>query len=172
MPRPLQLRDAGGRFAGELRALIRGVTKQSLEDDVAALSAEAAYHSLLAFFPFLLFVAASLGYLSGIIDTDGAVDAIVGQVEGTAPDDASSTLEDLLNDLIDDRRPELLIFGALFAIWSGSNAVRTLIKGINRIQGVKDPTKAVGRRVLAFAFLALFFAVLLATQLVVHGSTI
>lgn len=155
--------------AGELSDLVKGVTEQVFRHDVMGLSAETAYHGLLAFFPFLLFVAATVGFLSFAIDTQQVVDEIVGQLEGTAPEDTSSALKDLFDDLVEARRPELLILGGGLAIWSGSNAVSALIKGMNRIQETEDNTEVVGRRFLAFGFLFMFLVVALAGQALIQG---
>jgi membrane protein len=171
LPGTLSKPLAAQRATSELKRLVQGVTKQVVDHDVMGLSSEAAYHLLLGFFPFLLFLGALIGLLSPVLDTRALGDAIIGQLEGTAPDDVTSTVERIIDDFIEGRRWDLLALGGVFAAWSGSNAVRTLIKGLNRIQEADEDLGMIPRRLLAFGFLVMFLAVFVAAQVLIQGSS-
>lgn len=162
-------RSASG--GAELPTVVRDVGEGVFEHDDFGISAETAYHALLGFFPFLLFLGSVLSGLSFLIDKDVLIEELAGQVEGTAPDDVSSTFQRVLDDLLNKGGVTVGIIGAGFALWSGSNAMASLVKGLNRIHGSARQSGVVEERMKGLAFLALFFLAFVAAQVLIVGSS-
>lgn len=110
------------------KAFLRRVT----EDEVFGMSAQLAYYFLLSLFPFLIFALALLSYIG--ITSDQVLDL----VKDYAPEDAFNLIENNLPDILDVRHGFLLSFGILATLWSASNAINAIIRGLNRAYKVKE----------------------------------
>lgn len=171
----MELPGALGRRTGseapEFTRTVRKVADDVFEHDDLGLSAETAYHALLGFFPFLLLLGSVLSGLTWLIDKDTLVKELAGQVEGTAPEDVSSTFQKVLDDLLTKGGVVVGVVGGLFALWSGSNAVASLIKGLNRIYGSSSQGGMLEERLKGVAFLLLFLLAFVAAQVLIVGSS-
>ncbi|HEX5939947.1 MAG TPA: YihY/virulence factor BrkB family protein [Dehalococcoidia bacterium] len=147
------------------------VTRRVFKHDDLGLSAEAAYHALLAFFPFLLFVGSVMAGLTWLIDKETLIEELAGQVEGTAPDDVSTTFQDVLDDLLSKGGLTVGIIAGVFALWSGSNAIGSLVKGLNRIHGSSRRVGMVEERLKGLAFLLVFLVAFILSQVLIVGSS-
>lgn len=108
------------------------------KDDVPGLAAEMAFRFLFALFPFLIFLAAFLGFIraqTGVGDMFGVVMALIGLL---APAEIQSVLNDWVEGVVRTRSTGLLTIGAAGALWGGAGGVGTLLKGLNRAYDVHE----------------------------------
>jgi membrane protein len=88
------------------------------------LSQQVAFSSLLAFFPAMVFLIASL-------DLVGAFDALQEFLEPIAPTSVTEIIRRLQRDT-GSGSPLLLALGIFGALWAGSGAMSSLVKAVNR----------------------------------------
>ncbi|WP_281887512.1 YihY/virulence factor BrkB family protein [Paenibacillus sp. YYML68] len=96
------------------------------DDDVPALSAQLTYYLILSFFPFLIFAAALLSF------TNFKAAEALEQLSILLPELSSRTISDVFHEIEQTRSGSLLSLGFLAALWSASNGVNAIIKGINK----------------------------------------
>ncbi|HEU5066369.1 MAG TPA: YihY/virulence factor BrkB family protein [Gaiellaceae bacterium] len=98
--------------------------KEFLADDCMGLSQQVAFSSLLAFFPAMVFLIASL-------DLVGAFDALQEFLAPIAPTSVTEIIRQLQRDT-GSGSPVLLALGIFGALWAGSGAMSSLVKAVNR----------------------------------------
>ena len=111
-------------------------------DDATGLAAEMAYHSLFALFPFLLFLAALLGFIGERVGTRDLFSKAMELITLLAPPEVQQVLADWTAAMLGTRSPGLLSVGAIGALWGAAGGTGTLIKGLNRAYGVKETRPA------------------------------
>lgn len=137
------------------------------EDEVFGLSAQLAYYFLLSLFPFLIFSLALLSYI-GITS-----DQVLGLVESYAPAEAFDLIKNNLPTILDVRHGFLLSFGILATIWSASNAINAIIRGLNRAYKVKESRNFFLARGMAILLtIAMIVVIIVALVLPVFGDVI
>lgn len=147
------------------------------EDDVPGMAAEIAYHLVFALAPLLIFIIS----LAVIVDTYTGFD-ISGELQELITERAPSPeVEEVLSQLVDNAVTEagggVASFGAisslLIALWSGSNAVATLMKAFNRAYDVPEARPWVRKKLVAIALtFGLTLGVILSFVLFVFGGDI
>ncbi|WP_159884213.1 YihY/virulence factor BrkB family protein [Paenibacillus puerhi] len=96
------------------------------DDDLPALSAQLTYYLILSFFPFLIFSGAVLSF------TDiGTTDAIE-RLALILPEMSYRMIAGVLDEIEGAKSGSLLSFGLIATVWSASNGVNAIIKGINK----------------------------------------
>jgi membrane protein len=156
----------GGLTVGELA---RRVWSQMSEDEIVDRAAALAYYFLFALFPALLFLTSLLGMLP----LQGLMERLIAYAEQAMPGDAASIVRRTLTEIQTGARGGLLSFGALAALWAGSNGMASVMTALNAAYGVADARPWWKRRllsiVLTFGF-ALF--IISALVLIVFGPRI
>ena len=92
------------------------------------------YSSVMALFPFLLFLVA----LASVIISQGQAEQVVEQLGQVAPDSVTQILGDRIRAIGQEPKTGLLTIGALVAIWSASSGVAGVQRALNIIYGVKE----------------------------------
>lgn len=127
--------------------------------DVSALAAETAYFSILAIAPFLLFVITGIAIISNFAPI-AMIDDLEQTVVRMAPGDTGELLAPLIEEALERTDSGTLSFGLFSAIvvamWSGSRAIGSLMKGTARITDVTVERSMIWNRVVA-----LFMAVVM-----------
>ena len=124
------------------------------------LAAQIAFWSLLALFPFAIFVLTILGYLR-IAGLESELFLFAGQV---LPSDAVRLIQSTLGE-VTHRQHGLLLWAALFAaLWSASSGVRGLLVALNRAHDVEETRSFIHIKLLAIA-ITLATALLLAVAM-------
>lgn len=158
--------NLGGLTVGELA---RRVWSQMSEDEIVDRAAALAYYFLFALFPALLFLTSLLGMLP----LQGLMERLIAYAEQAMPGDAASIVRRTLTEIQTGARGGLLSFGALAALWAGSNGMASVMTALNAAYGVADARPWWKRRllsiVLTFGF-ALF--IISALVLIVFGPRI
>ncbi|OLN23680.1 ribonuclease [Domibacillus antri] len=127
--------------------------------DVPGVGAQMAYFFLLALFPLMIFMVTLLGYLP--IDPDQVFIVI----KDFAPADTLSMVQDILQEVTSNQNGGLLSVGFLGTIWSASNAMNAVMKGLNYAYDVKETRPFYHARglsiLLTFAFIFMIAVMLI-----------
>ncbi|WP_138751287.1 YihY/virulence factor BrkB family protein [Paenibacillus sinopodophylli] len=102
------------------------------EDDVPAIGAQLTYYLILAFFPFLIFTVSLLGF----IELSG--DSVIAELIRVLPSEASHTISSIIGEVVDNSSGTLLSFGMIATIWSASNGINAIVKGLNKAYDVEE----------------------------------
>lgn len=147
------------------------VTAGMSEHDVAGLAAEMAYRFLFALFPFLMFLAALVGFVGGRTGQQNLFDTIMGLVAVLAPPEVQVILTDWVAGVVTTQSPGLLTLGVAGALWGAAGGVGTLIKGLNRAYGVTETRPFFKVQALALlTTVVLAFMMLVGAGLYVFGD--
>ncbi|MEV5028061.1 YihY/virulence factor BrkB family protein [Paenibacillus sp. LPE1-1-1.1] len=137
------------------------------EDDVPALGAQLTYYLILSFFPFLIFMVSLLGF----IELSG--DSVVAELIRLLPSEASETISGILKEVVDNSTGTLLSFGMIATIWSASNGINAIVKGLNKAYDVEEKRpfwKVRGISLLATVFLVI--VIMLVMVMLIFGKAI
>lgn len=96
------------------------------EDDVPALGAQLTYYLILAVFPFLIFMVSILG----LVQLSG--DSLINELIRILPTETGETLSSILTEVVNSSSRTLLSFGMIATIWSASNGLNAIMKGLNK----------------------------------------
>ncbi|MDF2963414.1 MAG: ribonuclease [Paenibacillus sp.] len=102
------------------------------DDEVPAIGAQLTYYLILAFFPFLIFVIAVLGF------TDMTAEDAINSMTRILPEMSNKTIVDAFNGIQESRSGPLLSIGLLATLWSASNGINAVIKGLNKAYDVEE----------------------------------
>src|SRR4030095_2591006 len=137
----------------------------SMADDVPGLTAEITYYALFALFPFLLFVGALAALL--VPEPERALVSMLLLFHRFLPAETAELLTQFVATTLKSQRPDLLSIGILGTLWACSHGIAAVIKGLNRVYGVRESRKWWHHRALAIgmvigaAFVALGLLVLM-----------
>lgn len=107
--------------------LLKDLYARFVNDDILSTGAEVAFFLLLSLFPFLIFLMTLVSYVR-MVDVQDSLQVLAALV----PASAYEILRDIVNETIADRSGTLLSLGVLFALWSSTSGVASLMRGINR----------------------------------------
>jgi membrane protein len=154
---------------------VGGVTRQTikevLDDDVSGLSAEMTYRTLLALFPFLLFLAGLTSAIDTVFNIPDLTDQIVNKAGEVMPEDAQSVLRSFTDELVTSQGAGAIIFGLLGSLWAASSAVGTAMKALNRIYDVEETRPFLKKTLLQIGLTLIFGGlIVVATLLFATGG--
>ena len=118
-------------------------------DDIGGLSAEIAYRFLFAVFPFGLFVAAMSSVVAGWLRIEDPAGRIVAALGDNLPPDLAGAIPPELAHLLTSARTDLVLVGAVAALWAATGGTNALTKGIHRAYGVEEQRPFVLRYAIA-----------------------
>lgn len=133
---------ASSRWIQVMKELI----KRFQENEVTALAAQMTYYLIISFFPFLIFLITLISY-TPLLDIQA--------LEGLArflPQEAYQLVQGILSEVLASRSLTLLSFGMVTTLWTASNGVLALIRGINKAKGIRESRSFLKLRVLALIF--------------------
>lgn len=152
---------------------IRRVTNRCYADASCDASAQVSFYFALSLFPFLLVIAALVGWLPS---TDRWI-AFAKWLTAYLPLRTQHTMLTIMLDLSQDYRG-FLSFGLVLTLWSASTGFVSLMSALSQAYGVRDERRYVKRRllgmgvtVLAALFLVIWFAIWNAGHLLVAAIT-
>ncbi|WP_214628705.1 YihY/virulence factor BrkB family protein [Paenibacillus agaridevorans] len=137
------------------------------DDDVPAIGAQLTYYFILSFFPFLIFVVSLMSFvqLSG--------DSVVAELIRLLPEQTGEAVESILQEVTGNSRGTLLSIGMIATLWSASNGVNALIKGVNKAYDVEESRPFWKLRAISLAAtLVLALVIMLAIVLLIFGEVI
>ena len=155
----------------DVTSIAKETIREVSDDDVSGLAAEMAYHSILAIFPFLLFLAGLTSIVDNLFGVGNLTDRIVEKASHVMPQDATTLLRSFTQEVVNSQGAGAIIFGLAAAVWSASSAVGAAMKGLNRAYDVKEDRGFVRRKLTAIG-LTLFCGafVLAAAMLIATGQ--
>ena len=135
-------------------------------DDGWAMASHVAISTLMAMFPFLIFVAA----VAGMFDTQNLTSGVVALIFETWPEKVAGPIAREIRAVLNQPRGDLLTLGALFTLILASNGVEALRTALNRAYRVSENRNVVLKRLQSVLFvivgalglLALAFLIILA----------
>jgi membrane protein len=141
-------------------------------DRVTGLAAELAYRFFLAFFPFLIFVAATTGYVASALHIQNPTAEIMTLIGDSLPREAADVLRGEIESVLNAHSPALLSLSMLGAIWIAAGGISTVISRVNMAFDVKESRKlytryamAIGLALAGGALIILALALSLAGQI-------
>jgi membrane protein len=164
------------RSTTEIKRLGKAFYAKFKENDTTTLAAAFSYHTVFSI-PALLILTITI---AAIIDRATSIQ-VSEQLRDLIRDRAPEDTKDLLNSILDKAVTEVgtggasigLAFTALLALWSGSNAVSTLISSFNLAYGVEETRGTLRKRGVVLGLtLGLALFVNLAFALLVFGQRI
>jgi len=146
--------------------------KGALNDHITNLAAALAYYAFLAIPSLLLIAVGVFSLLAG----DNAVSTIVDKLGEVVPQEAVTLVDDSLRRITQTASSSgiaLIVVGSVFALWTLTGAMQTLMWALNAAYGVQETRGFVKRRLIAFAMVVLMLlAFTLAFGLLVLGPAL
>lgn len=144
-------------------------SKRLVNDEAFEISGHVAFTTLLALFPFLIF----LGALAGLLGNIATGERFVAFMLEFAPPDISATLGPLITRIFSTREPGILTFSGLFMLWAASNGIEALRVTLNRAYRVSETRSFWHRRLESLIFVALgSVSLILLSLAIVPGSLV
>jgi membrane protein len=137
IPAPLRSRLDHLRTLPPVRSL-EALFLEIVADDVPGLAAEMAYRFVFALFPFLIFLAALVGFVSARVGRENLFETVMGFLGQFTPAEINGILAGWVAEVVNAQSGGLLTLGALGALWGAMGGVGTLIKGLNRAYDVQE----------------------------------
>ncbi len=148
----------------------RKILTRYSRERVSERAAQIAYYLLLSVFPFLILLINILGLIGRISVMD---QALIGELSGLVPEAVLTLLTGIINGILKESSWTLLSFSFIGVIWAASNGTSVIIRSLERIYGLKQPShflKSRGKGLLLT--LALSVAILLSMLLIGFGDTL
>lgn len=130
---------------------LRDAYRAFKEDDGIAMAGYIAFSSLLAIFPFLIFIVG----LTGVIIGNDRSQEVVDTLFVYAPEHVAQTVEPVLLEVLEERGQGFLTFSVLITIWVASNAFEAFRVAFDRAYNVEDTRNIFVRRAIAIGFVFL-----------------
>lgn len=115
-----------------MKVFFKHLLKRIKESNVPDIAAQMSYYFLLSLFPLLIFAVTLLAYLP-ISQQD-----MFALIRDYAPGDTVETVQSTLDEVLESRNSGLLSFGIIATIWSASNGMNAIIKGLNHAYNVEE----------------------------------
>lgn len=126
------------------------LVKRIMANDVSGTAAQMSYYLIMAFFPFIIFLIASLSY-SNIFEY-----SLPELIQRVMPEDTAHTLTNIIEELLTARSGSLTSISMLSTIFFASKGVKAIINGMNKSYQVSE-----SRSFFKKIFISLTFTILL-----------
>jgi len=123
-----------GRTATLYATVVIRPVHRFFTDGTSTYAGNVAFFSFLAFFPFLIFVAA----LASFIQDEAAIGQFLSTIFEPVPGLASNAILPIVRDVIGKNSGSLLTLSMLGTLWVSSSAIEALRVGLNRAYRVRD----------------------------------
>jgi membrane protein len=114
---------------------VRSIASKAQENDLSGLAAELSYRLFVASVPVFAFLAALGAIAANTFAGDNPAQTIVESLGDELPSDVASTVETQLSNLIEASGIGALLGAMAAALWTGSLAMGTVVKSLDRIHG-------------------------------------
>jgi membrane protein len=143
-----------------------------MNNDGPGLSAEAAYRVVIAMPAVVILFTSVSTFVARYTGVD-AFQALLDRARDGLPFEVYSTLELILSSIEEQSGIGVFAIGLAIALWSGSNAIASIVKGINRAHNVEEVRGVIRRRLVAMALLVgLGILILTSFILIIFGAAI
>lgn len=114
--------------------VVKRVYRAASNDDVATYAAALAFHTMLALFPFFLFLLALVSFLG----TPALFVRVLIWSRLVVPEPAMNQVTEVIQRFREGDETGLVSVGALAAIWAASGGIRSAMNALNRAYDVED----------------------------------
>ncbi|ASK61082.1 ribonuclease [Virgibacillus phasianinus] len=143
---------------------LKQLFQKVLEVDVFGTAAQLAYFFLLSLFPFLLFLATLIGYLT--FD----VQRVLSFISVYAPEEIMTLINTNVTQLVNEQNGGLLSIGIIGTIWSASAGINSVMKGFNVAYEVEEDRSFIVARLIAIVLtIAMVVVICMAFALPIFG---
>jgi membrane protein len=151
------------RFLAEL---VKAIHHHRLKD----MAAQMAFWSLLALFPFCIFLLTIVGY----IPLQGIEDEMLGLLHEVMPVEAWALFDRTVHEVLHRQHGLLLLVSLLFSVWSASSGMSSTLVALNRAWGVDEtrPWWAIRLRSLVMIVVAALLIVIALVALLIGPNVL
>jgi len=141
------------------------------EDDVWGRAAQLAYYFLLALFPLLIFLTATLGLMLG--SGEGLRASLFNYLSEVMPGSAFQLVDTTMNEIAESSNAGKLSFGLLATLWAASNGMGAITQALNSAYDLKESRPWWKQRLVGIGLtIALSLLVIVALLLVLWGGAL
>jgi membrane protein len=138
-------------------------TLHLLNNDGFELAGYVAYTTILAIFPFMIFLTAVAGFFGDEQAADSAIQLLFSYM----PEQVANTLAPVVSDVLTARNPSLVTIGAIGTLWSASSGIEALRLSLNRAYANIETRPFWIRRLQSIGFIILGSAGFLVLPLII-----
>jgi membrane protein len=155
--------QAARRFSTEI---VKAIVHHRLKD----MAAQMAFWSLLALFPFCIFLLTIVGY----IPLQGIEDEMLGLLHEIMPVEAWALFDRTVHEVLHRQHGLLLVVSLLFSVWSASSGMSSTLVALNRAWGVDEtrPWWAIRLRSLIMIVVAALLIVIALVALLIGPNVL
>ena len=136
-------------------------------DDIFALASQLAYHLMLSFFLFLIFLVTLIGFIK--LNSNEVLDGLQRILPTAVFELTSTTIEEVINS----QHTGLLGVSVILTIWSASSAFRGVTKGVNKAYNIQENRSFIKRAMIGMiSVVALALAIISTLLMLVFGGLI
>ncbi len=148
---------------------LKNIVKSTIKDDCFEMASTMAFYFMLAIFPFLMAATA----VFGILGNEETINDIIVAIKTISPQGALYVIEHTLRETIGNSSGSVLTVSFILGIIFASNAIRVLMRFLNKAYGVPETRPFWKIFALTIWIIALFFlAVFVITNLIIMGRVI
>jgi membrane protein len=151
---------------------VKRVANQVQEDDVMGISAELAYRFLFALFPFAIFLAALGAFVAQWAGIENPAEELIAMLGQNLPPEMAEEIQPQLEQVVNETRPGLLSFGALFALWAANGGTMALMKAMNRAFDIEESRGFVARYAMGIGLTLLASVGVIGSFIIIIGGTV
>lgn len=144
---------------------IKDLSKRFKKHEVTALGAQLTYYLLLSFFPFLIFLITIVSY------TPITHEDILINLSTMLPNQTYNMVISIIEEILESRSTSLLSIGMIATLWTASNGIKAIIRGVNKAYNEREKRSFIKTRIISMAFtIALVIAILFAFIAIIFGK--
>ncbi|OPJ65089.1 YihY/virulence factor BrkB family protein [Clostridium oryzae] len=141
--------------------------KRYKEDELAVISSRIAYSLLLSFIPLLIFLLTILGF------THIKSGNIMIYISDIVPKDVYQLISEILKEVVDTKRSNLLSFSLIATLWSASGGIKSIMWALNRAYDEKEKRGFIKFNLISLLFtIGIIGIVFISMIMVVWGNVI
>lgn len=151
--------------------VVRIFIQQLKKDDINERAGSMAFSYTIALFPFLLFLLNLIPYLQDffpVVTTEN----ILNFVQSIIPADIYSNIETTLMDIVSKPRQSLLSFGFLFALFSSTQGVVSMMDSFNSVYKTKESRTFFQTRMIAISIVSVLVITVIAASTIMILSNL
>ena len=142
-------------------------TRKLRDDFVGAFSAQAAFFTIISFFPFVMFLLTMLQYLPITEST------LLSMASKVVPQGVNSFVVSVISEIYDKASGTLISVTAITALWSASRGFLAIVRGLNSVYGIKETRNYFKLRFISAIYTLAFAVMLIITMaLLVFGNSL
>jgi membrane protein len=149
--------------------LSKRTVREAMSDDIFGLAAQQAYYFLFSLFPALL----ALISIASYFPVGDLLNKVISMLGGFVPPDVIRIITGQLEEISSAPRGGILTIAFLFAVWSSSSAMTSMITTLNAAYDVKEGRPWWKTRLIAIALtVALAVFILVSMTLIIAGPAL